>query len=269
MTAFKEIKTETVLDILAKQLDIPVQTIEVSKTFEENGGNSIILLLIIRELQQLNLDAPIELFQSPNSLQDLLNFITDRATEQLKKNKLRVERFADIDQKDALINMCCRCFTETNPYYLACDIRIPTLLPFVQNLADEDSKNPLSLVVYDEDTKQYVGGAFLCNYAAGLNFAVGDPLREVVLYLSNPHQLQCEKDKFLCIALGYAEAAMSAGLHVEIFRLLFQEIVNIAKNNNFAGIVSLTAHLFTQVCEMIKLIIMCQSTPYKNVAMHC
>lgn len=238
---------ETVLEIIAKHLAIPVENLKVNRTFDQNGGNSVKLLSIIKELKQLDLEIPVELFQRPKTLNDLLNHIGNCSVKQFKRNNLTIRRFSESNQKDVLIDMFCRSFNEKNPYALAYS-NPKFFSSYAQCLVDEDTKRPFSLVAYDEDSKQYVGGAFLHNYATEFDIKIEEPMLEVFNFLENPHQLKGEKIQFLYIAVAFAEPAlMSSGIHLEIFRLIQPEIMKIAKDNNFVGVVAVTAHIFTQV----------------------
>ena len=241
----------TVLRVIANNLNTSVQNIDVTKSFDENGGNSTALLSVIKELNDLNKECDITLFEPPHSLQDLLNFIYGTRAKHINGNNIKVMRFADVENKDNLINMCCRSFTEKNDLCSSIGIRIEDMLPHIQELADEDTKHPLSLAVYDTCSMNYVGGAFLHNYAAE-NFTYTEkmhPIRNLFEYLETPHLIQAEKKDILHLAMCYAEPNVSSTRHLEVFQLLGTETCKIAKRHNFHAIASVAAHVVTQVCK--------------------
>ena len=154
-------KDTTVLHVIANNLNTSIQHIDVTKSFDENGGDSIILLSLMKELKERYGECSIEFFEPPNNIQDLVNYINGKRAKKFKGSNMKIVRFADVENKDDLINMCCRSFTEKNVLCSSIGIRVEDMLPHVQELADEDAKHTLSLAVYDTLSKNYVGGAFL------------------------------------------------------------------------------------------------------------
>ena len=248
----RENKRDIALRIIASYLNTTAQDIDINKTFDENGGDSIILLSVVKELKKLNFKSSIEFFEPPNTLQDVLNYITgcDKAHMNSEGNDLRILPFADVglQEKHALLDMCCRSFSEKN-ILSSCGISVQDILPYVHSLVEEDMKHPLSVVIYDAVSKKYVGGAFLHTYAAD-DFVFSEklyPIRDVLTLLETPHELKEEKKDILYIAMRYAEPNLPSTTHVETFHMLARKTYEIARKNNYRAIVSAAAHLVTQV----------------------
>ena len=244
-------KIDLALSIISTYLNTSVQNIDVTKTFDENGGDSIILLSIVKELKKFNLECPIELFESPNTLQDLFTHIkeSNEAGQKSEKSNLKVYRYADIQEKELLLDMCSRSFAEKNYLFTSYGISARDLLSYLRSLAAEDLKHPLSLVVYDTLAKKYVGGVFLHNYAAE-DFVFSEkmyPIRDIITLLETPHELKEAKENILYVAMCYAEPESPSTTHLETFYLLVKEIYETAKKNKYRAIVSATSHLVTEV----------------------
>ena len=244
-------KIDIVLSVISSYLNTSVQNIDVTKTFDESGGNSIILLSIIKELKKFNLKSSIELFEPPNTLQDILNYINEgnKVGQKSENNNLKIFRFADIQEKEILLDMCCRSFAEKNYLFSSYGIRARDVLSYLHSLAAEDLKHPLSLVVYDAAAKKYVGGVFLYNYATE-DFVFSEkmhPVRDIITLLATPHELKEAKEDILYVSMCYAETDLPSTTHLETFHLLVKEIYETAKKNKYRAIVSITAHLVTEV----------------------
>ena len=249
----RESKSDIALRVIASSLNTTAQNIDVRKTFDENGGDSIVLLSVIKELKKFHFASSIELFEPHNTLLDALNYLVgiNKTYKKSEGNNLKVSSFADLHQqeKEKLLDMCCRSFSEKNILFSTYGVSVQDILPYIRSLADEDVKHPLSLAVYDAASKKYVGGAFLHNYAAE-DFVFAEkmyPMRDVLTFLETPHELKEEKKDVLYVAMCYAETDLPSTIHLETFHLLAREINDIAKKNNYRAIVSVAAHIVTQV----------------------
>ena len=249
----RESERDIILRIIASSLNTTAKNIDVRKTFDENGGDSIILLSVIKELKKFNFTSSIELFEPPNTVQDALNYLvgSDKKYKKPEGNNMKVSFFADLHQqeKEKLLDMCCRSFSEKNILFSTYGVSVQDILPYLHSLADEDAKHPLSLAVYDAALKKYVGGAFLHNYAAE-DFIFAEkmyPIRDILTLLETPHELKEEKKDILYLAMRYAEPDLPSTTHLETFHLLARELYETAKKNNYRAIVSVAAHPVTQV----------------------
>ena len=77
------------------------------------------------------------------------------------------------------------------------------------------------------------------------------PIAEIVDYLKKSFQQESDTNNLLYIAFRFAEPNLSAAIHVEICQLLMVAIMNVAKENNFRGVVSISTSPVTAVsCEL-------------------
>ena len=250
----------TVLRILAQHLNIPVQNIDVTKSFDENGGDSIILMSVIKELRQLNLQGSItELFEPPNTLQDLLDYMDSEKASKVRADNscnLKIKRFADAENKEELIDMYCRSFAEKNILFSSCNILAEDILPYVLSIIEEDAKYLLSFVVYDTLSGRFTGGAFLFSQAASENVVCPEkmyPIRDLNSSLTSPHVLSTEKKNILYLKAFYAEPSLPSAINLETFRLLAKQSYLIAEESNLQAIATVAVP-FTKVCHPLFLI---------------
>ena len=243
---------EKFMQVLARNLNQQVSSIDLTKSFDDNGGDSIALMSTVKDLRQMNWMVSLDLFESPNSLQDIIQYVEN--CKQQAAERLKIERFANVRDKDELIDMCSRSFAERNILEGLLETTASDLHVESKSVADLDSKRSLSLVVFDTNLKRYVGGAFMHDFMENdyKTPKVIAPITEIVDYLKKSFQQESDTNNLLYIALRFAEPNLSAAIHVEIFQLLMVAIMNVAKENNFRGVVSVTINPVTAV-SIVKL----------------
>ena len=242
---------EKFMQVLARNLNQQVSSIDLTKSFDDNGGDSIALMSTVKDLRQMNWMVSLDLFEPPNSLQDIIQYIEN--CKQQAAERLTIERFANVRDKDELIDMCSRSFAERNILERLLKITASDLHVVSKSVADMDSKRSLSLVVFDTNLKRYVGGAFVHDFMEDDHniLSVIAPIAEIVDYVKKSFQQESNTNNLLYIALRFAEPNLSAAIHVEIFQLLMVAIMNVAKENNFCGVVSISTSPVTAVsCEL-------------------
>ncbi len=150
---------EKFLQVLARNLNQQVSNIDLMKSFDDNGGDSIALMSTVKDLRQMNWVISLDLFEPPNSLLDIIQCVEN--CKQKAAERLKIERFANVRDKDELIDMCSRSFAERIILERLLKIKASDLHVVCKSAADIDSKRSLSLVVFDINLKRYVGGAFI------------------------------------------------------------------------------------------------------------
>ena len=233
--------------ILARNLDQQVLSIDLTKSFDDNGGDSIMLMSTMTDLKKMNWMVPLNLFEPPHILQDVAQHIDDSSNQQATAN-FKIERFADVQDKDELIDMCNRCFAERSVLEPLVNANAPDLL-LSKSAADIDQKRSLSLVVFDTKAKRYIGGAFVHDFIENdYRFSEAiKPVIEIIEDLKNPFQQESDTSNLLYISMRYAEPNLSAAMHIEIFQQLMTAVIDVAKKNNFRGIVSVSTSPVTAV----------------------
>ena len=106
---------EKFMQVLARNLNQQVSSIDLTKSFDDNGGDSIALMSTVKDLRQMNWMVSLDLFEPPNSLQDIIQYVEN--CKQQAAERLKIERFANVHDKDELIDMCSRSFAELNIIY--------------------------------------------------------------------------------------------------------------------------------------------------------
>jgi acyl carrier protein len=127
MSTMSRESADVTLQLIADHLNISMTSLDVSRTYEELGGDSVTLLRLINSLKSKSIPIPIPVFNSPNTIQDVLTYVQRKDQPTSHEHDLgldhqqhqhpsvyRIEPYADVADKEHLINMCCRSFITNN-----------------------------------------------------------------------------------------------------------------------------------------------------------
>jgi acyl carrier protein len=262
---------DVTLQLIADHLNISVTSLDVNRTYEELGGDSVTLLRLINSLKSKSIPIPIPVFNSPNTIQDVITYAQrennptshehdldlDHQQQQRQHrhpNVYRIEPYADVADKEHLISMCCRSFLTNNLLASLAGVSSEEFTAYVRNYHDADTRRPLSIAVYDTTRGEYVGGSFLCSFTQdhpqGPTSKALLALQHVVENLEDPYKRLIGEDSassLLYTALMYAEPSLSPSEHLAIFHRAHSEVIDIARRSGFRGVVATQAHYVTQV----------------------
>lgn len=269
MSTMSRQSADFTLQLIADHLNISMTSLDVSRTYEELGGDSVTLLRLINSLKSKSIAIPIPVFNTPNTIQDVLSYVQrkDQPTShehdlgldhQQHQNQhlsvYRIELYADVANKEHLINMCCRSFLTSSLLDVLAGMSNDDLTAYVRNYHDADARRPLSIAVYDTTRDEYVGGSFLCSF--NQDYPHGPTSKAflldqyVVESLEEPYKRLIGEEAasaLLYVALTYAEPSLSPSEHLAIVYLVQSEVFEIARRNEFRGVVATNTHYVTQV----------------------
>ncbi len=250
-------KCRKTLNILALNLNLPTSAISRRRSFFELGGNSISMISAIVQLEQHGLHIPIELFSSAQTVQDIIDGVSESWQQPmgrvLSTEQYLVRRLHQVPNNCEIVDILAESFIEKEPLDVLLGVTKTEILPFALSLYEEAIKYDFSLIVLDKDSGEIVGGDFLFEYSCGVRIKHHPsmaPILQLLSQLETPTKRRLmEKNPgrllynfCLCVLKTLPPAEQ-----VKICHLIEGSVLQVARENGFIGVLTNNTNPVTQV----------------------
>ncbi len=250
-------KGQKALNIIALNLNIPTHAVSQKSSFFELGGNSVSMIATIVQLREYGLHIPISVFSTVKTIQHIIDHVTvnqQSSEETLHTDKYIVRPLEEVENNEYIIDLLADSFVEKEPLVVLLGVTKEEFMPFAKSLYKEACKNNMSLIVLEQTSGRIVGGDFLFDYFDGVkvqHHEAMSPILNLLYQFEVPvkEQLCAENpgrlifNLCLCVHkdLPHADQVM-------ICHLLEGNVLQVARDKGFAGVITNNTNPVTQVC---------------------
>ena len=255
-------------NILSFNLSIGLDHLNMTASFVSHGGNSLKILQTVNMLRDFGFcDIPIELFEEPYYLEDIITYVANIGLNQINLNfkpigqsqtTFVVKSLQAISDTEQLLTICAQSFSLRGPLDIPLGITIDDHLSFCRYIAQMDNATCLSFVVFEDQHEIPIGGAFLFDMFADLEPAMPPRMHPLSVFFG-----QLEESYFSSISkqdlattlncfLIFVNMKLPVTVQLSTCRFIEENTLTVAREHNFKSIVTINTHPVTQVLNFIK-----------------
>ena len=251
---------DLIMNVLACNLNSEPGNLIMSASFVAQGGNSLKIMQTRDTLRDyMSLDIPIELFAEPFCLQDIINVCHGAHGEPQKysflppKTRFTSKPFNEIQNPAKLLDICAQSFSFRNPLDLSLGITFDDDMAMCRYAAEMDYKRCLSFAVFDYDSEQLMGGAFLFDMFVNLEPATRHclhPLNDLFHQLEQPYLSTLSYEDTSTIMncfLICTDIELSVAKQLRICYFIEETVLQVARDHGFKRVLSTNSNPVTQV----------------------
>ncbi|ELT95442.1 hypothetical protein CAPTEDRAFT_130280 [Capitella teleta] len=251
-------KSRKIMNILALNLNLPTQAVYSKKSFFELGGNSVNMVSSIVQLQQHNLHIAIEDFSRANTIQEIINGISESNKVSIPKeitetSKYKIKQLNETPDNEKIIRIFTESFIHKEPLDVLLGVTSEEFEIFAESLYNAAIKDSLSMVVTDSANGEVVAGDFLFNYHSEIavrHHQSMAPILQLMRDIEDPVRKRLESEGHhnllynfcLCVDLN-----LQHDDQVRLCHLMEGQTLKVAKENGYSGVLTNNTNPVTQV----------------------
>ena len=245
-------KDQQILSILARNISLPVEDINVKLNFFENGGNSLSAVSTISDLESEGFSITLAKFVSVKSIKELLECDLSEGYDVVSSlgSQYQAVMLNSIPNKEQAIDVLTQGFIQKNPLDVLAQTTEKSFKRLVKSFWQEILTDDLSVVIVDKNTRNVVATSIVLDLRTEISPVFDKPeVAEINNMVEEPvkRKLLKHSGKWVDAILNAVDTSLAEDTALSILEMMEEYVIDVVKKGGYDGIVTVNSHPVTMV----------------------